>query len=189
MRGKLRGVTYGNSFWTPDARGAVRDPHVTSTPPSGVASVQKVFLMATEHLLAARRQTNLACLRKFFAALGKQDLTEAHRFCHDDFVLEMPYADPPVRLEGFATYQRYVAAAFETFVFELTIGEVHDCVDPDLLIVEYASAGRATPTGRPYANDYIGLWRFSEGRIRSGREYYNPDAARRALDPTHDTSP
>lgn len=145
--------------------------------------------MTAERVSAARRHTNLACLRAFFAALGKQDLSEAHRFCHDDFVLEMPYADPPVRLEGFATYQRYVAAAFETFVFELTIGEVHDCVDPDLLIVEYTSAGHATPTGRPYTNDYIGLWRFSEGRIRSGREYYNPEAASKALAPTGDSAP
>jgi len=131
-----------------------------------------------------QRRSNFTCLEGFFAALSRQDLEAARPFCHEDFVLEMPYADPPVRLEGFEAYRASVEVAFRTFVFELTLGESNDCLDPDLLIVEYTSAGEAVPTGQPYANHYIGLWRFRDGRIAFGREFYNPDAARKALTPS-----
>ena len=128
-----------------------------------------------------RRAQHLACLRSFFAALGRQDLDEAGRFCQPDFRMELPYSDPPAQVAGFTHYAAYVAAAFETFRFELQIEAVHDCVDPDLLIVEYTSSGQALPTGNPYANRYVGFWRFADGLIQAGREYYNPDAAREAL--------
>ena len=136
-----------------------------------------------------RRKENLACLEGVFAALGRQDLAASQQFCHPDFAMELPYADPPTRVEGFGNYAAYVAVAFETFTFELSIEEVHDCIDPDLLIVEYTSEGRAAPTGNAYQNRYIGLWRFAAGRIQSGREYYNPDAARKALGDEPDDAP
>jgi hypothetical protein len=57
-------------------------------------------------------------------------------------VLELPYADPPVRLEGKAGIRRHVGPALEAFSFRLHINQIYECVDPDLLILEYTSEGK-----------------------------------------------
>ena len=41
----------------------------------------------------------------------------------------------------------------------------------------------AKPTGKPYRNAYVGIWRFRDGRIRGLREYYHPTRAAEALTP------
>ena len=128
-----------------------------------------------------RRCQNRELIERYFEGIGEQDLDAVQAVCAEDFVLEMPYADPPLRLEGFAAFRDYVTPALETLVFTLTITRVHECLDPDLLVVEYTSQGTAKPTGRPYGNVYIGVWRCRDGRVVEGREYYNPDATRKAL--------
>jgi ketosteroid isomerase-like protein len=122
-------------------------------------------------------------MERFMAAIGSRDWTELRAVCSDDFVLEMPYGDPLQRLEGLDAYLGYVEPALEVFRFELSIERVHDCLDPDQLIAEYTSEGIATPTGKPYRNGYIGVWRFRGGRLRSLREYFNPAVAAAALEP------
>ncbi len=92
----------------------------------------------------------------------------------DDMVLELPYASPPSVIEGLDTALGYLTAAFGVFRFSLTITEVHECVDPDLLVLEYTSAGRLLASGKPYANRYIGVYWFRDGRIAKVREFYNP---------------
>ena len=69
------------------------------------------------------------------------------------------------------------------FEFTLSLVEVHFCVDPDLLVAEYTSEGRAAATGKPYRNTYIGLWRFRDGRICGVKEYLNPMVVAEALTP------
>ena len=51
------------------------------------------------------------------------------------------------------------------FRFELTISGVHELVGGDL-VAEYTSEGTVVPTGRRYANSYVGLWRFAGRRCR-----------------------
>jgi ketosteroid isomerase-like protein len=58
---------------------------------------------------------------------------------------------------------------------------VHDCLDPDVLVAEYTSEGEVTTTGKPYANTYIGIWRFRDGRVCGLKEFYNPLISQRAL--------
>jgi uncharacterized protein len=92
----------------------------------------------------------------------------------DDFVLELPYADPPVRLEGKEVVRGYLQQAFEVYRFSLTITHVHEMLDPDQLVLEYTSSGSNLSTGEPYANVYIGVYGFRDGLIAAVREYYNP---------------
>lgn len=120
---------------------------------------------------------SVALLRTVFDALGAADVDALGGLYTDDYVLELPYAKPePKRVEGLATVQEYLRAAFEMFRFTLTITDVYE-VEPDFLIAEYTSAGRIVPTDQPYANAYIGLWRFRDGRVSFTREYYDPMAA------------
>ena len=130
-----------------------------------------------------RRRRNREMVERSFAAVGQGDVAGQLESCTDDIVLELPYADPPVRLEGKDAIRAHVGPALETFQFRLAITEVHECADPDTLVLEYTSEGRVTTTGKAYVNSYIGVIRFRDGLICHQREYYNPLVAARALQP------
>jgi uncharacterized protein len=102
----------------------------------------------------------------------------------DDLVLELPYADPPSVLEGREVVRSYLSGAFSVFKFRLDITSVFETVDPDVLVVEYASEGRVETTGKPYVNAYIGVYWFRDGLICRVREYYNPVPSIEALTPS-----
>lgn len=129
------------------------------------------------------RARNLALVERSFAAVGQGRVDLQLEAFTDDVVLELPYADPPVRLEGKEAIRAHVGPALEIFSFQLRIDRVFECADPDTLVLEYTSEGRVTTTGKPYSNSYIGIVRFREGRICWQREYYNPLVAARALQP------
>lgn len=129
------------------------------------------------------RRRNLEVVRRSFAGVSQGRVDLQLEACTEDVVLELPYADPPVRLEGKAAIRAHVGPALETFSFRLEITAVHECVDPDLLVLEYVSDGRVTTTGKAYSNSYVGIVRFRDGLICSQREYYNPVVAVRALQP------
>lgn len=113
-------------------------------------------------------------LRRVFDAIGAADVDALGELYTDDYVLELPYAKPePVRVEGLAAVQPYLARAFQVFRFTLAITEVHELAGGDL-VAEYTSEGTVVPTGRRYANRYIGLWRFREGKVCFTREFYDP---------------
>jgi uncharacterized protein len=130
-----------------------------------------------------RRVHNRELLERSFAAVGGGDVAGQLETCTDDIVLELPFADPPVRLEGKDAIRAHVGPALEIFRFELKITAVHDCVDPDTLVLEYTSVGEVTTTGKKYANSYVSVVHFRDGLICLQREYYNPLVAARALQP------
>jgi uncharacterized protein len=135
----------------------------------------------TDHEVRERNRTVVA---QAFAAVSRGDVDGQLDYCTESVVLELPYADPPVRLEGKSAIRRHVGPALEVFSFRLHINQIYECVDPDLLILEYTSEGKVITTGRPYLNSYVGVVRFRDGLICSQREYYNPLIAARALAPT-----
>ena len=131
-----------------------------------------------------QRQANRATLERLFTALNTSDWGALGSLYTEDYVLELPFADPePVRAQGLAEVATTLGPMLETFRFTLSIVAVHECVDPDLLVAEYTSEGTVTTTGKPYANTYIGLYRFREGRVCGVKEFYNPLLALRATTP------
>jgi ketosteroid isomerase-like protein len=128
------------------------------------------------------RQRNLDIVRRAFAgiALGSAEKMLVDNYT-DDMVLELPYASPPSTIEGKATALKYLTAAFGMFRFSLEITAVHECVDPNLLVLEYTSVGKVLASGKPYANQYIGVYWFRDGRIARVREFYNPVISADAL--------
>jgi uncharacterized protein len=129
------------------------------------------------------RRRNLELVERSFAAVGQSDVSGQLDSFTEDIVLELPYADPPVRLEGKEAIRAHVGPALETFRFQLHITDVYDCADPDTLVLEYRSEGHVTTTGKEYRNNYICVVRFRDGLICHQREYYNPVPAMRALRP------
>ena len=125
-------------------------------------------------VVADDNESNLDVLRRAFTAIGAADVDALADVYTDDYVLELPYAKPqPVRVEGLGAAQEYLRRAFQVFRFELTITGVDELVGGDL-VAEYTSEGTVVPTGRRYANSYVGLWRFAGGRVRATREWYDP---------------
>jgi ketosteroid isomerase-like protein len=129
------------------------------------------------------RTRNLDAVRRAFAGVSNADADEMLANYTDDLVLELPYADPPAVLEGRETVRDYLRGAFRIFKFRLDITEVHEGLDPDKLVVEYASEGTVTTTGKPYVNTYIGVYWFRDGAICKVREFYNPLPSVEALTP------
>jgi len=128
-----------------------------------------------------QRGRNGAAFARSLAALSNSDL-EGHLVgCTDDFVLELPYADPPVSVMGKEAVRAYLTPALATFSMRLELTQIISCFDPNCLIAEYTSEGRVTTTGKPYANSYIAVVRFRNDLICAQREYYNPVPAFRAL--------
>jgi ketosteroid isomerase-like protein len=129
----------------------------------------------------AQRARNLAAVEAAFRGVGNADAVEQLRQYTDDVVLELPYTAPPKRVEGKAAALAYLTGAFELFRLRLTITDVHLCLDPDELIVEFVSDGLVLTTGKSYANQYINVFRFRDGKICRQREFFNPNAAAAAL--------
>ncbi len=115
------------------------------------------------------------------AAIGTADFDALESLCTADLEVELPYSEPPKRLVGFPAYRSAIGPSLEIFRFELALTRVHPGLDPDLLVAEYTSDGTAIPTGKPYRNVYIGLFRFRDGRICGLREFFNPVPATKAL--------
>ncbi|MBL78220.1 MAG: nuclear transport factor 2 family protein [Acidimicrobiales bacterium] len=130
-----------------------------------------------------RRAANRALLERVVSLIGTGRHAELAGLYADDYVLELPYSDPPKRLEGRREIAEYLGPKLGTFVFTLALTEVHDCVDPDLLVAEYTSDGHVSTTGKPYRNTYIALWRFRDGKVCGVKEFSNPQVAAEALDP------
>ena len=124
------------------------------------------------------RARNLEAVRRAFAGVSAADADQMLANYTDDLVLELPYADPPMAIEGLEKVRSYLKAAFQVFKFRLDITEVHETVDPQMLVLEYVSDGHIEPSGKPYANRYIGVYWFRDGAISRVREFYNPLATR-----------
>ena len=129
----------------------------------------------------SKRSRNENLLKDFLEAISETDFPRLEEICAPDFKVELPYNDPPTHLEGFAAYREAVEPSLEIFRFRLDLAEIHEGRDPDLLFAEYTSDGIAVPTGKPYRNTYIGVFKFREGRLASLREFFNPAIATEAL--------
>ena len=130
---------------------------------------------------AARREANRVLLESVISLYGTRRASELASCYTSDWVLELPFGDPPVRLEGASEIGAYLAPKLGTFQFALHLTAVHDCLDPDLLVAEYESDGLATTTGRPYRNTYVAFWRFRDGKVCGVKEYANPAVIAEAL--------
>ncbi len=128
------------------------------------------------------RARNRALVEASLSSVGDDDHSQLEH-CTDDYVLELPYADPPKRIVGKEVVREYLAAALGIFQISLTLHDVYECIDPNRLVLEYESTGSVTTTGKPYQNRYIAVVEFRDGKIALQREFYNPLEAMRSLAP------
>lgn len=120
-------------------------------------------------------------IRSFLAAVGEGDVDAMARHWTEDYVLELPYADPPLVFEGKQAAREYLKGALGVFSMQLQVTDLYECPDQDAVIAEYVSEGKATTTNKPYANRYIGIFIFSGEKVCRQREFFNPLPAAAAL--------
>ena len=104
------------------------------------------------------RERNMDVLKTAISSIGTGNNEIFSSLYTDDWVLELPYSEPPKVLKGINEILSYLKPQMGKLEFTLTLTEVFECLDPNLLIAEYASEGRSTITNKPYKNTYIGLY-------------------------------
>ena len=129
------------------------------------------------------RERNIDVLKTAISSIGTGNSEIFSNLYTEDWVLELPYSEPPKVLTGINEILTYLKPQMRKLEFTLTLTEIFECLDPNLLIAEYVSEGRSTITDKPYQNTYIGLWRFREGKICGVKEYLNPLIATEANTP------
>ena len=130
------------------------------------------------------RERNIEVLKTAISSIGTGNSEIFSSLYTEDWVLELPYSEPPKVLTGINEILAYLKPQMGKLEFTLTLTEIFECLDPNLLIAEYFSKGRSTVTNKPYQNTYIGLWKFREGKICGVNEYLNPLIATEANTPS-----
>jgi len=130
------------------------------------------------------REENRAIFIEMLARLGRQDIEGAGEYLADDILAEWPFPPVPEMPEALTGKVALLNVfegmkGFEPYRYEVT--KIYEMADPQELIAEYRSNSRVLETGRPYANRYLGVFRFQDGKIVYWREFLNPQWIAEAL--------
>jgi ketosteroid isomerase-like protein len=127
----------------------------------------------------AKREENRALVEAVIAKISAGEFDRVGDHLADDLVFELPYGPEfiPNPVVGLAAWNQLQSATFPLFRdFTLQLVAMYDCVDPDLLIAEYRSDAVVVRNGNAYRNEYVGVFRFGDGKIAAWKEFHNPEA-------------
>ena len=128
---------------------------------------------------------NVRTVREIVRAVSDYDFDTVARLLHEDLVIECPFPaffQGPIRRGG-----AQVAAGF-AFIpqvfkfFRLSITEVYDCPEQDVVVFEQTSEGEFH-SGAPYANRYVMILGFRDGKVVLWRECFDPIVMNRCMAP------
>lgn len=131
-----------------------------------------------EEGFAARKAQLRAMFTDLITAFGAKDFDHFESYMREDTVFEWPYLPlkdfPEVMIGGAAFRASAEAGMKDSDPYHHVVDRFFDLVDPDMLIVEYHSDTIYHPTGRRYANKYIGIVKFKDDKVVFWKEYINP---------------
>jgi uncharacterized protein len=125
------------------------------------------------------RSANEATFRAVLATISAGAFAELHAYMTDDLEFDLPYGPSflPMPIVGLDPWNQMQLATFAMFSsFRSEVDTVYLSTDPDVLIAEYHSTADVARNGNAYANRYIGVVRFRDGKISHWREYHDPRA-------------
>ena len=109
--------------------------------------------------------------------LLKHDLDGFVELFAPDGVIELPFAGPgmPSRLAGQQAIRDYSHRmdASPLRIDDLEATALYHTDDPEVVIVELATHGTVTSTGRTFAGTSIQVFRIHDGKIVLFRDYFN----------------
>jgi ketosteroid isomerase-like protein len=94
---------------------------------------------------------------------------------------------PDCDRDGFVQLMSMMFVMFKKF--DITITYIYDLVDPAMLVALYQSDAEGRDKPVSYQNEYIGVFRFRDGKIVSWLEYANPEASHAAIAKFADDAP
>lgn len=115
-------------------------------------------------------------IREYVAAVNAWDFDRLEQLLDEQAVLELPYVPPGVesRYEGRATMLAFMREVAKHIPSEnqhdLKLDTLHD--EPGTVIATYKSDMRID--GRPYRNQYVGVFKVHNGRVKLFVEYFDP---------------
>jgi uncharacterized protein len=123
---------------------------------------------------------NEAVLRRAMDAITDLDADGVLACLTQDAAFQLPYEDALTDLDrnGFGELLRWMFTSYERFT--ITVTHVYEVVGGDTLIARY-EGDCLSRNGVPYANRYLGIFEFRDGRIAHWREYANPLISREAV--------
>ncbi len=135
----------------------------------------------TDDEARARRAANHATLVAIIDAITRGAYDDLATMVTDDLVFELPYGPSfmPNPVRGRDAWMKMSTQTFAMFSsFTQHLDEVHELVDPDVLVAEYHSDAVVARNGNAYRNRYIGVLRFRDGVVCAWREFHNPEATK-----------
>lgn len=138
---------------------------------------------------ATTREVNKQTLRRAMASITALDANAVRAELHDSAVLELPYepAVPDTDADGFHQLLSIMFVMFKKF--DITITDIYDLVDPNMLVAQYRSDSEGREKPVVYQNEYIGVFRFRDGKITLWREHANPEVSHAAIAQFADDAP
>jgi len=109
--------------------------------------------------------------------LLKQDVDGFVGLFAPDGVIELPFAGPgmPSRLAGQQAIRDFShrTASSPLRIDDLEATAVYHTDDPEVVIIELATRGTVTSTGRTFTGTSIQVFRIRDGKIVLFRDYFN----------------
>ena len=130
---------------------------------------------------AITREANKGVLRRAMAAVTALDTDAVLAEMDASAIFSLPF-EPLVPDTDMAGYRQLLTATFTMFKkFDVTITDIYDLVDPNVLIARYRSDSEGRDKPVVYQNDYIGVFDFRDGKMTSWREWANPEVSHAAI--------
>lgn len=117
-----------------------------------------------------------AAVVELLSAISASDGPRFRSLVTHDLRNEMPFArDPfPKESEGGDQIAEKITGAKRLFTaFTLAATEIYPVPGMDVVIIEAMSNGTLV-SGKTYANQYVFIFRFRDGKICGWREYFDP---------------
>jgi uncharacterized protein len=138
---------------------------------------------------ATTREANKLTLRRAMGGITALDADAISAELHDSAVFELPFepAVPDCGRDGFLQLLSMMFVMFKKF--DITITDIYDVLDPNMLVARYQSDAMGRDKPVIYQNEYIGIFRFLDRKIAFWREYNNPEVAHAAVAKLADDAP
>jgi ketosteroid isomerase-like protein len=124
---------------------------------------------------------NAAVVTAIMAALTALDVEGVLAHLTDDVRFELPFEQslPDLDRDAFRGLLNAMVEMYRQFSIRIT--HVYDLEDRDTVIARYEGDCVGRTYGEPYANSYVGFFRFRDGKVWSWREYANPKISEAAI--------
>jgi ketosteroid isomerase-like protein len=119
------------------------------------------------------REANIALATKLMSDFGR-NMEGWYDNLHADIVLEFPFGASvgmPTRVAGKAAASALFAATVASVRVRFHDVVIYPTVEPHRLVVEYK--GYSEPNGKIYAQTYIGIQEYLDGKLILFKEYWD----------------